>query len=153
MGNFTTEFRWENQERDGKTLSRRMHYRFQEYEVGGEVLGLEKIKVPSGGSLGPERAVAPHMDGWNITTLYIKQFRETRNFCVLCLIQKPGFRLHYSLHDPRFKSQQTKRIFPFSKNMERLQGPSSLLFNGYQCSFRRIKRPGRNVDHLGQGKE
>jgi hypothetical protein len=28
MGKFTIEFRWENQERGGRTLSRRMLYRF-----------------------------------------------------------------------------------------------------------------------------
>jgi hypothetical protein len=50
IGNFTTKFRWENQEGDGRTLSRRMLYRFWEYKAGGEMLGLKKIKVSSGGS-------------------------------------------------------------------------------------------------------
>lgn len=33
MGNFTTDILCENQEEDGWTLSRGMHYRFWEYEV------------------------------------------------------------------------------------------------------------------------
>jgi len=28
MRNFTAEFQWKNQEKDGRTLSRGMHYRF-----------------------------------------------------------------------------------------------------------------------------
>jgi len=31
------------------------------------------------------------------------------------------------------------RDFPFSKTSAMVQGPSSLLFNGYRCSFPRIK--------------
>jgi hypothetical protein len=42
MGNFTTQDQQENQEQDGRMLSRVMHYRSQEQEVGGDELGIEK---------------------------------------------------------------------------------------------------------------
>ena len=137
MRNFTAEFQWKNQEKDGRTLSRGMHYRFQEYEVGGKKLGLEKMNASSWGRLGSRRSCsATH--GWMehnyiftfyikqmqhnyIFTFYIKQIQEVRTFCIPC-IQKPGFRLHYSLDDPRFESQQKQGIYPSYKSTERLQG-------------------------------
>ena len=42
MGNSTTKDQQENQEKDGKTLSRGMHYRLQEYEDREREIGLEK---------------------------------------------------------------------------------------------------------------
>jgi len=43
-------------------LSRRMHYRFWEYE-GGDELGIEKNGAPLEGGQGPEGAVALYVDG------------------------------------------------------------------------------------------
>jgi hypothetical protein len=75
------------------------------------------------GRLGSKRSCsATH--GWmehnNIFTFYIKQIREVRNFCIPCLIQKPKFRLHNGLDDPRFESQQRKGTYPSSKSTKRL---------------------------------
>ena len=42
MGNFTTEDQQENQEQGGRTQSREMRYRSQEYEDEGDELEAEK---------------------------------------------------------------------------------------------------------------
>ena len=63
MGNSTIQDKWDDQEKDGRILSRRMHYRFWEYEDGGDELGIERNGAPLEGGQGPEWAVALYVDG------------------------------------------------------------------------------------------
>ena len=56
MGNLTTDVLYENQEEDGWTLSRGVYYRFWEYEVYGEMIGLENNRGVFWGRLGSRRS-------------------------------------------------------------------------------------------------
>jgi hypothetical protein len=51
----------------------------------------------------------------------------------------------YGLNDPGFESRQVKEIFIFSKSLDRLWDPTSVLFNGYRGSFSQVKQPGRKM--------
>ena len=63
MGTSTTQDECENQEEDGRTLSRKMHYRSQVYKIGESSLGLRRTETTVGRSQGPDGAVAPYKDG------------------------------------------------------------------------------------------
>ena len=62
MENSTTQDQQENQEQDGRKLSREMHYRCSEYEDGGDELGIEKEWRQLSGRQWPSKVLWHH--GW-----------------------------------------------------------------------------------------
>jgi hypothetical protein len=81
---------------------------------------------------------------------YIRTLNQNcRKLWTSCTINYSELFLNVTGRTVRFSIPgKGKSLFSSPKRRDRLWGPPSLLSNGYRCSFRGVKQPGREFNHL-----